>query len=97
MLDEQAAPLHSEGPLKHTEVPSSLLKDRSEQLISRIKPARRSEERRTGVANYVCSVITRCFAPVEVMACTFGSVPLKTYLPGASLLHDHAFIEPAAW
>ena len=62
-----------------------LLKDRTEQLIGRIKPAQRSEVRRKGVAAFVCNVISRCFAPFQVTAWAFGSVPLKTYLPGTSV------------
>ncbi|GAX73901.1 hypothetical protein CEUSTIGMA_g1351.t1 [Chlamydomonas eustigma] len=64
---------------------SSLLRDRTEQLISRIKPAQHSEARRKGVADFVTGLIVRCFAPLPVSACTFGSVPLKTYLPDGDI------------
>ena len=36
--------------------------DRVDSLISRIRPARHSEQRRHRVAQYVSSLITRCFS-----------------------------------
>ena len=69
--------------------PSGLLLERTEQLIDRIKPARHSEERRRAIAGFVSNVIARCFAPSKVSARMFGSVPLKTYLPGACMVSSH--------
>ncbi|KAH9731626.1 NTP transf 2 domain-containing protein [Citrus sinensis] len=48
------------------------------ELIARIQPDPFSEERRNAVAAYVRRLIIQCF-PCQVF--TFGSVPLKTYLP----------------
>ncbi|XP_052211202.1 uncharacterized protein LOC127814024 isoform X2 [Diospyros lotus] len=55
---------------------------RTTELISCIQPNRPSEERRNAVADYVKRLIMRCF-PCEVF--TFGSVPLKTYLPDGDI------------
>ncbi|XP_072977212.1 uncharacterized protein [Typha angustifolia] len=52
------------------------------ELISRIQPNQPSEERRKAVANYVQRLILKCFS-CEVF--TFGSVPLKTYLPDGDI------------
>ncbi|XP_074564711.1 uncharacterized protein LOC141821214 [Curcuma longa] len=52
------------------------------ELIARIQPNPSSEERRNAVANYVQHLITDCLScPVF----TFGSVPLKTYLPDGDI------------
>ncbi|KAL9270826.1 hypothetical protein AKJ16_DCAP22775 [Drosera capensis] len=51
-------------------------------LIACIQPNQPSEERRNAVADYVQRLIRKCF-PCEV--CTFGSVPLKTYLPDGDI------------
>jgi hypothetical protein len=44
------------------------LHDRTEQLVSRIRPAGQSEYRRHGAATYMMNLITRTFAPVPVRA-----------------------------
>ncbi|GAB2217450.1 hypothetical protein Drorol1_Dr00000641 [Drosera rotundifolia] len=51
-------------------------------LIACIQPNQPSEERRNAVADYVQRLIMKCF-PCQV--CTFGSVPLKTYLPDGDI------------
>ena len=44
--------------------------DRVDSLISRIRPARHSEQRRHRIAKYVSSLIARCFAAEhEVRKC----------------------------
>ncbi|VFQ82026.1 unnamed protein product [Cuscuta campestris] len=53
-------------------------------LIARIQPNKPSEERRNAVADYVQRLITKCF-PCQVEVFTFGSVPLKTYLPDGDI------------
>ncbi|KAL1535986.1 hypothetical protein AAHA92_28701 [Salvia divinorum] len=52
------------------------------ELIACIQPSQLSEERRNAVADYVQRLIMKCF-PCQV--CTFGSVPLKTYLPDGDI------------
>ncbi|CAH9092990.1 unnamed protein product [Cuscuta epithymum] len=52
------------------------------KLIARIQPNKPSEERRNAVADYVQRLIAKCF-PCQVF--TFGSVPLKTYLPDGDI------------
>ncbi|CAI9279069.1 unnamed protein product [Lactuca saligna] len=56
--------------------------ERTAELISRIQPNQPSEERRNAVADYVQRLIMKCF-PCQVF--TFGSVPLKTYLPDGDI------------
>ncbi|CAI9781517.1 unnamed protein product [Fraxinus pennsylvanica] len=56
--------------------------DRTAELIACIQPNPLSEERRNAVADYVRRLIMKCF-PCQV--CTFGSVPLKTYLPDGDI------------
>jgi hypothetical protein len=46
--------------------PTENLKDRVEQLISKIKPAVHSEKRRHSIFFYVDQLIRRCFHPEEV-------------------------------
>ncbi|CAA0831367.1 nucleotidyltransferases [Striga hermonthica] len=60
----------------------SRAEDRTAELIACIQPNQLSEERRNAVAEYVQRLITKCF-PCQV--CTFGSVPLKTYLPDGDI------------
>ncbi|PKA49759.1 hypothetical protein AXF42_Ash004300 [Apostasia shenzhenica] len=60
----------------------SKAEERTAELIARIQPNRPSEERRNAVANYVQRLIMKCFS-CEVF--TFGSVPLKTYLPDGDI------------
>lgn len=55
---------------------------RTAELITCIQPNPPSEERRNAVATYVRCLITQCF-PCKVF--TFGSVPLKTYLPDGDI------------
>ncbi|XP_042030085.1 uncharacterized protein LOC121777018 isoform X1 [Salvia splendens] len=55
---------------------------RTAELIACIQPNQLSEERRNAVADYVQRLIMKCF-PCQV--CTFGSVPLKTYLPDGDI------------
>ncbi|XP_050235946.1 uncharacterized protein LOC126685985 isoform X1 [Mercurialis annua] len=56
--------------------------ERTAELIACIQPNELSEERRNAVADYVQRLITKCF-PCQVF--TFGSVPLKTYLPDGDI------------
>ncbi|KAK7275349.1 hypothetical protein RIF29_16462 [Crotalaria pallida] len=56
--------------------------ERTAELIACIQPNPPSEERRNAVADYVQRLIMRCF-PCQVF--TFGSVPLKTYLPDGDI------------
>ncbi|XP_071699675.1 uncharacterized protein [Rutidosis leptorrhynchoides] len=56
--------------------------ERTAELIDCIQPNQPSEERRNAVADYVQRLIMKCF-PCQVF--TFGSVPLKTYLPDGDI------------
>ncbi|KAL7002388.1 hypothetical protein U1Q18_003543 [Sarracenia purpurea var. burkii] len=56
--------------------------ERTAELIACIQPNSPSEERRNAVADYVQQLIMKCF-PCQVF--TFGSVPLKTYLPDGDI------------
>ncbi|XP_047319793.1 uncharacterized protein LOC124923858 [Impatiens glandulifera] len=56
--------------------------ERTAELIACIQPNQPSEERRNAVADYVQRLIVECF-PCQVF--TFGSVPLKTYLPDGDI------------
>ncbi|XP_041001969.1 uncharacterized protein LOC121247639 isoform X4 [Juglans microcarpa x Juglans regia] len=56
--------------------------ERTAELIACIQPNPPSEERRNAVADYVQRLIMTCF-PCQVF--TFGSVPLKTYLPDGDI------------
>ncbi|KAF5733122.1 hypothetical protein HS088_TW17G00658 [Tripterygium wilfordii] len=56
--------------------------ERTAELIDCIKPNPPSEERRNAVVVYVRHLIMKCF-PCQVF--TFGSVPLKTYLPDGDI------------
>jgi len=60
----------------------SLAEERTAELIACIKPNTFSEERRNAVANYVQRLITDNFS---CKVFTFGSVPLKTYLPDGDI------------
>ncbi|KAK9147287.1 hypothetical protein Scep_006044 [Stephania cephalantha] len=56
--------------------------ERTAELIGCIQPNQPSEELRSAVADYVQRLIMKCFS-CEVF--TFGSVPLKTYLPDGDI------------
>ncbi|XP_049931820.1 uncharacterized protein LOC116248290 isoform X2 [Nymphaea colorata] len=56
--------------------------ERTAELIACIQPNQPSEERRNAVANYVQQLIMKCFS---CQVFTFGSVPLKTYLPDGDI------------
>ncbi|KAG8485134.1 hypothetical protein CXB51_021108 [Gossypium anomalum] len=56
--------------------------ERTAELIACIQPNAPSEGRRNAVADYVQRLISKCF-PCQVF--TFGSVPLKTYLPDGDI------------
>ncbi|XP_022732942.1 uncharacterized protein LOC111287037 isoform X2 [Durio zibethinus] len=56
--------------------------ERTADLIACIQPNAPSEVRRNAVADYVQRLISKCF-PCQVF--TFGSVPLKTYLPDGDI------------
>lgn len=56
--------------------------EKTAELIATIQPNPPSEERRNAVADYVQRLIMKCF-PCQVV--TFGSVPLKTYLPDGDI------------
>ncbi|KAK4744662.1 hypothetical protein SAY87_010974 [Trapa incisa] len=60
----------------------SKVEERVSELISCIKPNLSSEKQRKKVSDYVQCLIVKCF-PCQV--CTFGSVPLKTYLPDGDI------------
>ncbi|TKY61268.1 Poly(A) RNA polymerase cid14 [Spatholobus suberectus] len=60
----------------------SKAEERTAELIACIQPNPPSEERRYAVADYVQRLIMKCF-PCQVF--TFGSVPLKTYLPDGDI------------
>ncbi|KAJ0098533.1 hypothetical protein Patl1_20320 [Pistacia atlantica] len=60
----------------------SRAEERTAELIACIQPNQPSEDRRNAVARYVKCLIKKCF-PCEVF--TFGSVPLKTYLPDGDI------------
>lgn len=60
----------------------AIAEERTAELIARIQPNRPSEERRNAVVEYVQGLIYKCFN-CEVF--TFGSVPLKTYLPDGDI------------
>ncbi|XP_008794020.2 uncharacterized protein LOC103710172 [Phoenix dactylifera] len=60
----------------------STAEERTGELIARIQPNQPSEERRNAVANYVQRLIMKCFS---CQVFTFGSVPLKTYLPDGDI------------
>ncbi|XP_045792238.1 uncharacterized protein LOC123887013 isoform X2 [Trifolium pratense] len=57
---------------------------RTAELIACIQPNSPSEQRRNAVAEYVQKLITKCF-PCQLQVFTFGSVPLKTYLPDGDI------------
>ncbi|KAI8022106.1 Poly(A) RNA polymerase cid14 [Camellia lanceoleosa] len=56
--------------------------ERTAELIACIQPNSPSEDCRNAVADYVQRLIMKCF-PCQVF--TFGSVPLKTYLPDGDI------------
>uniref|UniRef100_A0A1D1YZA5 Poly(A) RNA polymerase cid14 n=1 Tax=Anthurium amnicola TaxID=1678845 RepID=A0A1D1YZA5_9ARAE len=60
----------------------SMAEARIAELIKRIQPNQHSEERRNAVVNYVQQLIMKCFS---CQVFTFGSVPLKTYLPDGDI------------
>ncbi|XP_020244243.1 uncharacterized protein LOC109822456 isoform X1 [Asparagus officinalis] len=60
----------------------TMAEERTAELIACIQPNQPSEERRNAVANYVQRLITKCFS---CQVFTFGSVPLKTYLPDGDI------------
>ncbi|KAJ4815396.1 PAP/OAS1 substrate-binding domain superfamily [Rhynchospora pubera] len=60
----------------------ALAERRAAQLIARIQPDTLSDERRGAVTSYVRRLITNC---ISCQVCTFGSVPLKTYLPDGDI------------
>ncbi|GAQ86995.1 hypothetical protein KFL_003240160 [Klebsormidium nitens] len=55
---------------------------RIDELLSRVSPKKPADTRRRAIVNYVCNLINSCF-PAAVS--TFGSVPLKTYLPDGDI------------
>ncbi|URE48338.1 Nucleotidyltransferase domain [Musa troglodytarum] len=56
--------------------------EQTAELIGRIQPNQSSEERRNAVAIYVQRLIINC---LSCRVFTFGSVPLKTYLPDGDI------------
>ncbi|CAA0838934.1 nucleotidyltransferases [Striga hermonthica] len=94
-MEENEEWAESGGPLPNGLVPGSgsvleefdserwsRAEDRIAELIACIQPNHVSEEHRNAVAEYVQRLIMKCF-PCQV--CTFGSVPLKTYLPDGDI------------
>ncbi|KAJ0246482.1 hypothetical protein HA466_0170150 [Hirschfeldia incana] len=59
--------------------------ERTAELIACIQPNPPSEDRRNAVARYVRRLIIDCFPLLQVEIFTFGSVPLKTYLPDGDI------------
>ncbi|CBI40504.3 unnamed protein product, partial [Vitis vinifera] len=59
-----------------------IAEERTAELIACIQPNQPSEELRNAVADYVQRIVVQCF-PCQVF--TFGSVPLKTYLPDGDI------------
>ncbi|KAI3741372.1 hypothetical protein L1987_59044 [Smallanthus sonchifolius] len=59
-----------------------IAEEKTAELITCIQPNQPSEEQRNAVADYVQRLIMKCF-PCQVF--TFGSVPLKTYLPDGDI------------
>ncbi|KAH9732317.1 NTP transf 2 domain-containing protein [Citrus sinensis] len=63
--------------------------ERTAELIACIQPNPFSEERRNAVADYVQRLISKCVpcqvANFYIYVFTFGSVPLKTYLPDGDI------------
>uniref|UniRef100_A0A5B6Z4I3 Uncharacterized protein n=1 Tax=Davidia involucrata TaxID=16924 RepID=A0A5B6Z4I3_DAVIN len=76
--------LHNAGPVTPVLDSERWLKaeERTAELIACIQPNQPSVERRNAVANYVQRLMVKCF-PCQVF--TFGSVPLKTYLPDGDI------------
>ncbi|KAM7467713.1 hypothetical protein LguiB_015275 [Lonicera macranthoides] len=60
----------------------SIAEERTAELIDCIQPNKPSEERRNAIACYVQRLIAKCFS---CQVFTFGSVPLKTYLPDGDI------------
>ncbi|CAA6672502.1 unnamed protein product [Spirodela intermedia] len=60
----------------------SLAEARTGELIKCIQPNPHSEDRRNAVVNYVQRLIAKC---ISCQVFTFGSVPLKTYLPDGDI------------
>ncbi|KAH9626620.1 hypothetical protein KSS87_015284, partial [Heliosperma pusillum] len=60
----------------------AIAEERTTELISRIQPNRLSVMHRNAVASYVQRLVSKC-VPCQVV--TFGSVPLKTYLPDGDI------------
>ncbi|KAK4786991.1 hypothetical protein SAY86_010824 [Trapa natans] len=60
----------------------SKVEERTRELIGCIKPNLPSEKQRKKVSDYAKHLIMKCF-PCQVF--TFGSVPLKTYLPDGDI------------
>ncbi|XP_010671503.1 uncharacterized protein LOC104888284 isoform X2 [Beta vulgaris subsp. vulgaris] len=60
----------------------AIAEERTAELISQIRPNWTSEKHRDDVASYVQRLIGKC-VPCQVF--TFGSVPLKTYLPDGDI------------
>lgn len=60
----------------------SRAEERTAELIACIQPNQPSEELRNAVADYVQRLIMKCFS---CQVFTFGSVPLKTYLPDGDI------------
>ncbi|CAA7407107.1 unnamed protein product [Spirodela intermedia] len=60
----------------------SMAEARTAELIQCIQPNQQSETCRNAVANYVQRLIMKCFS---CQVFTFGSVPLKTYLPDGDI------------
>lgn len=60
----------------------ALAEGRTAELIARIQPNEHSEWRRQAVYHYVQRLIMSC---LSCQVCTFGSFPLKTYLPDGDI------------
>ncbi|KAL2921933.1 Poly(A) RNA polymerase cid14 [Bienertia sinuspersici] len=60
----------------------AIAEERTAELISRIQPNWTAENHRNAVASYVQQLIAKC-VPCKVF--TFGSVPLRTYLPDGDI------------
>lgn len=75
----------SEGPLfsssEYDEI-WRVVEEKNAVLLSRIQPSKQSEECRRGVINHVKSLLE---SQLHCMVFSFGSVPLKTYLPDGDI------------
>ncbi|GJP55030.1 hypothetical protein CLOM_g14018 [Closterium sp. NIES-68] len=78
----EGSPSSDRGASSDSVVRWPMAEARVAELIARIQPTTRAEERRLAVSEYVTRLISRCF---DCQVFMFGSVPLKTYLPDGDI------------